>query len=68
MYIVFKTRGWIPFLLECPLYKDLRRKFVKKYYWKKTNMLKVIELITSENETVILSMFVNKSFDLRINL
>jgi len=33
-------------------------------------MLKCIELITSENENVIkeLSMVVNKSFDLRINL
>ena len=57
------------FLLECPLYKDLRKKYVKKYYWKNTNMLKFIELITSENETVIKwSMFVNKYFDLRINL
>jgi len=52
------------------LYKDLRKKYVYKYYWKNTNMLKFIELITSENETVIkqLSMFVNKSFDLKINL
>jgi len=52
------------------LYKYLRKKYVKKYYWKNTNMLKFIELITSENETVIIivSMFVNKSFDLRINL
>jgi len=40
------------------LYKDLRRKFVKKYYWKKKNMLKFIELITSENETVI-NYFIN---------
>jgi len=33
-------------------------------------MLKFIELITSENETVIknVSMCVNKSFDLRINV
>jgi len=53
-------------LLECPLYKDSRKRYVKKYYWKNTNMLKVIEL----HETVIntLSMFVNKYFDLRINL
>jgi len=52
------------------LYKYLRKKYVKKYYWKKTNMLKFIELITSQNETGIqcLSMFGNKSFDLRINL
>ena len=37
---------------------------------KNTNMLKFIELITSENETVItkLYMFVKKSFDLRTKL
>jgi len=36
---------------------------------KNTNMLNCIELITSENSTVIqnVSMFVNKYFDLRIN-
>ena len=36
---------------------------------KQTNMLKLIELITLENETVIqkISMFVNKSIDQRIN-
>jgi len=31
MYIVFKTRGSLDhFLLECHLYKDLRKKYVKK--------------------------------------
>ena len=36
---------------------------------KNTNMLKIIKLISSENETVIkkISMFVNKSYDLRAN-
>jgi len=41
------------FLLECPLYQDLRKKYVKTYNWKNTNMLQFIELIISENETVI---------------
>ena len=43
---------------------------LKNTIGKTQNLLKFIELITSENETVItnLSMFVNKSFDLRINL
>ena len=77
--ISFNERKWtlclkledeFHFLLECSLYKDLRNKYVKKYSWKNTNMLTFIELTTSENETVIknLSMFINKSFDLRINL
>jgi len=68
--LCLKLEDEFHFLLECPLYKDLRKKYVKKYYWKNTNMLKFIELITSENETVIknVSMCVNKSFDLRINV
>ena len=43
---------------------------LKNNIGKKPNMLKFIELITSENETVItkLYMFVKKSFDLRTKL
>ena len=54
MYNVFKTDVY-HFLLDCPLYKDLEKKILLDFF---------IELITSENETVItnLSMFVNKSF------
>jgi len=43
--------------LECPLYKDLRKKYVKKDYWKNTNMVKFIELNTSKNETVIKNIY-----------
>ena len=49
--LCLKLEDEFHFLLECPLYKDLRKKYVKKYYWKSTNMPTVIELITSENET-----------------
>jgi len=58
--LCLKLEDEFHFLLECPLYKDLRKKYVKKYYCKNTNMLTIIELITSKNETVIkkLSMFV----------
>ena len=43
---------------------------LKNTIGKTQNLLKFIGLIISENETVItnLSMFVNKSFDLRIHL
>jgi len=43
---------------------------LKNNIGKNTNMLKFIELITSENETVItkLYMFVKNSFDLRTKL
>mgnify|MGYP000502997571 CR=1 FL=1 len=55
-------------LIPCPLYKDLRKKYVKKNYWKSTIMLKfillyILELNTSENEQVI-----NELSNLLINL
>ena len=34
------------FLLECPLYRELRKKtYIKPYYWKRLNMPKFIEII-----------------------
>ena len=68
--LCLKLEDEFHFLLECPLFKDLRKKYVKKYYCKNTNMLTIIELITSKNETVIKSYqcLLNKSFDLRNNL
>ena len=55
MYIVLKLED--EWGLECPLYKDLRKKYVKKDYWKNTNMVKFIELNTSKNETVIKNIY-----------
>ena len=46
--LCLKLEDEFHFLLECPLYKDLRKKEVKKYCWKNTNKLKFIELISSE--------------------
>ena len=37
------------FVLECSLYKDLRKIYIKRYYWQRPNMPKFIELISSEN-------------------
>jgi len=51
--VCLKLEDAFHFLLECPLYQDLRKKYVKTYNWKNTNMLQFIELIISENETVI---------------
>ena len=45
--LCLKLEDEFHFLLEYPLYKDLRKKSVKQYYWKNANMLKFIELITS---------------------
>ena len=41
------------FLLECPLYYDLRKSLIDKYYWKHPNMIKFIDLLKSENENTL---------------
>ena len=40
-------------VLEFPLYNDLRKKYVNKYFWKNKNMQTCVELLTTENYTVI---------------
>jgi len=55
------------FLLECPLYHELRKTYIKPYYWKRLNMPTFIELVKTENKIEIgnLSMFIMKSFEIR---
>lgn len=55
------------FVLECPLYIELRVKYISKYYYKHPSMLKFIELLKSDSKKDIkrLSMYVNKAFAVR---
>ena len=54
-------------MLECPLYRDLRVKYIRKYYWNRTNMHKFIELFKSENSIVVknVATYVQKSMEKR---
>jgi len=45
-----------PFMLECPLYRDFRVKYIRKYYWNRTNMHTFVELFMSENSIVVKSV------------
>ena len=36
------------FILECLVYSDFRSQYIKKKFWKRPNMLKFIELMTSK--------------------
>jgi len=60
------------FMLECPHYRDLSLKYIRKYYWNRTNMHKFIELFRSENSIVVKNvatyMYVQKSMENRNNL
>ena len=58
------------FILKCPLYTELRSKYIKKYYWNNANIPKFVELLSSANENLNknLSVFIFKSFELRNNI
>ena len=55
------------FVLECSIYKELRKQYIAKYYWIRPNMMKFIELCTSDRKKTIrkLGIFVEKAFSLR---
>ena len=55
------------FLLECPLYSDLRKNYIKKRYWQNPNILKFIDLMKSTEKKSIpkLATYVFKSFEKR---
>ena len=62
-------------LFECPLYVNLRIKhsitcIIKRYYRNRPNMLKLQELMSSNNITEIknLCMYVEKAFKVRTEL
>ena len=40
------------FLLECPLYSDLRKTYINRYFSSHSYILKFKELLTSENSDV----------------
>ena len=55
------------FVLICPVYDDLREKYIKKYYYRKPSVCKFVELMSSKNINTIrnLSMYVFEAFALR---
>ena len=55
------------FLLECDLYNDTRKTLIPEYYWKRPSMLKVVQLINSEQKGYIISLakFVYIAFKIR---
>ena len=55
------------FVLECTLYKELREKFIPKYFWQRPNMYKFITLINSEKDITIkkLGLYTCNAFKLQ---
>ena len=55
------------FVLECQLYKNLRRKYIDRFYWNRPSMYKFVELIKSSNSKTILNLaiYTYKAFKIR---
>ena len=69
MSIMQSFRRWVRFLLECPLYYDLRKSLIDKLYWKHPNVIKFIDLLRSENENTLrkLATYI-QDFELRTRI
>ena len=57
------------FLLQCPIYSELRRIYIKKYYYNHYSVYKCIQLLSSRNVNIqrSLSKYVYYAFQLRNN-
>ena len=44
------------FILKCPLYSDLRKQFLKKYYYLRPSVFKLIKLLSSNNVSELLKL------------
>ena len=55
------------FLFECILYSDLRKQYIRKYFWNRPNMIKLKELMSTTNKRTIrkLSLYTEKAFKIR---
>ena len=55
------------FILECPLYSNIRTLYVKRYFYTRPNMFKLTELVSSNSKKQIrnLATFIFKAFEER---
>ena len=55
------------FILECTRYNEIRKKYIKKYFWRRPNIPKFIELMTTTNTIIIrnLASYVYEAFRVR---
>ena len=55
------------FILICPCYIDLRKKYIKKYYYVKPSMFKFVELLKNDKRTILknLAIYIKRAMTLR---
>ena len=58
------------FVLECPIYLDIRKLYINNYYFKKLNMYKMVEHFNTTNKKQLrnLSVYIYKAFEIRRNV
>ena len=58
------------FTLICPIYKDLRIAYIQKYFYKRPNVMKFLELLNSTRPKILnnVAVFILKAFKLRQNI
>ena len=58
------------FVLKCPVYCDLRKKYIKQYYWRRPSVFKLVQLLSVNNvkELCSLGKFILDAFKLRSSL
>ena len=58
------------FLLKCRLYNEIRKKYIKKYYWGRPNMIEMKELMIIANERMLLNLaiYTERAFKIRSDL
>ena len=44
------------FVLSCPLYSDLRKKYIKCYYWRRPSMFKLVQLFSVRNRKTLCNL------------
>ena len=58
------------FILQCNKYTDLRKKYIKKYYWSRPSAYKLVQLFSVENthELCNLGKYIYYAFKIRNNM
>ena len=70
-YVIYaiKLRTSFTFVLECPIYLDIRKLYINSYYFKRPNMYKMVELFNTTNKKQLrnISVYIYKAFEIRRN-
>lgn len=58
------------FIIECQMFKELRERYIPKYYWHRPSMFKFVELITTTKASLLrkLGSYVYQAFKIRTEL